>query len=166
MADSLGHSCIPTCRIPYLCLQPQPGLDPFVGQVAANMLQQSGSTYLQRGQDFVRSRMGFLSGSSMHYLFNVNGDYGELSSLSCENCSMAAARPSAAASCVQLDYCSAVCSICPQASCCRECLSEASAFLPRAGSQHQHAMFTVHCTHAARSVSHSCCKRLSASQQH
>ena len=81
MADSLGHSCIPTCRVPCLWLQPQPGLDPFVGQVAANMLQQSGSTYLQRGQDFVRSRMGFLSGSSMHYLFNVNGDYGELSSL-------------------------------------------------------------------------------------
>eukprot|EP00891_Asterochloris_glomerata_P003014 jgi/Astpho2/3014/e_gw1.00051.94.1_t len=39
------------------------------------MLQQSGSTYLQRGQDFVKSRMGFLSGSSMHYLFNVNGEY-------------------------------------------------------------------------------------------
>ena len=55
------------------------------------MLQQSGSTYLQRGQDFVRSRMGFLSGSSMHYLFNVNGDYGERSSLSCEHFSMAAA---------------------------------------------------------------------------
>ena len=97
---SVADLCTMSCRLPCLWLQPQPGLDPFVGQVAANMLQQSGSTYLQRGQDFVKSRMGFLSGSSMHYLFDVNGDYGELSSLSCEPCSMAAARPSAAANCV------------------------------------------------------------------
>lgn len=53
------------------------GLDPFVGGMAANMIQQQGSSYLQRGQEFMRTRMGFLSGSSMHYLFNVNGEYGE-----------------------------------------------------------------------------------------
>ena len=43
----------------------------------------------------------------------------------------------------------------------------ASACLPRAGSQYQHAMPIVHCKHhAARSVSHGCCQRLCATQQH
>ena len=41
------------------------------------MIQQQGSNYLERGQEFVKSRMGFINSSSLHYHFNVDADYGE-----------------------------------------------------------------------------------------
>lgn len=58
------------------------GNDPF-NSLAATMIQQSGSNYLERGQEFVKSRMGFINSSSLHYHFNVDAEYGEttLSSL-------------------------------------------------------------------------------------
>ena len=52
------------------------GNDPF-NSLAASMIQQSGSNYLERGQEFVKSRMGFINSSSLHYHFNVDAEYGE-----------------------------------------------------------------------------------------
>lgn len=43
--------------------------------MAGNMLQQSGSNYLQKGQAFMQSKMGFLSGGLLHYHFSITGDY-------------------------------------------------------------------------------------------
>ena len=54
------------------------GNDPF-NSLAAKMIQQSGSNYLERGQEFVKSRMGFINSSSLHYHFNVDAEYGETS---------------------------------------------------------------------------------------
>lgn len=53
------------------------GVDPFLVNMAGNMLQQSGSNYLQKGQAFMQSKMGFLSGGLLHYHFSITGDYGE-----------------------------------------------------------------------------------------
>ena len=53
------------------------GMDPFLTGVAGNMLRQQGQSYLQRGQAFMQSKMGFLSGSSLHYHFSINPEYGE-----------------------------------------------------------------------------------------
>ena len=52
------------------------GNDPF-NSLAATMIQQSGSNYLERGQEFVKSRMGFINSSSLHYHFNVDAEYGK-----------------------------------------------------------------------------------------
>lgn len=52
------------------------GNDPF-NNLAASMIQQQGSNYLERGQEFVKSRMGFINSSSLHYHFNVDAEYGE-----------------------------------------------------------------------------------------
>ena len=41
------------------------------------MIQQQGSNYLERGQEFVKSRMGFINSSSLHYHFNIDSEYGE-----------------------------------------------------------------------------------------
>ena len=41
------------------------------------MIQQQGSNYLERGQEFVKSRMGFINSSSLHYHFNVDTEYGK-----------------------------------------------------------------------------------------
>ena len=43
---------------------------------ASDMLQQSGASYLQRGQAFMQQRMGFMSTDVMHYFFNLNSEYG------------------------------------------------------------------------------------------
>ncbi|KAI3426106.1 hypothetical protein D9Q98_008485 [Chlorella vulgaris] len=51
------------------------GMDPFLTGVAGNMLRQQGQSYLQRGQAFMQSKMGFLSGSSLHYHFSINPEY-------------------------------------------------------------------------------------------
>lgn len=51
-------------------------VDPFLMGVAGNVLQQQGSNYLQKGQAFMQSKMGFLSGGLLHYHFSVTGDYG------------------------------------------------------------------------------------------
>ena len=40
-------------------------------------MRQQGQTYLQRSQAFMQSKMGFLSGGVMQYLFAVTPDYGE-----------------------------------------------------------------------------------------
>ena len=37
---------------------------------------QGGRNYLQRGQEFVQQRMGFLAGGALQHHFNVSGDYG------------------------------------------------------------------------------------------
>lgn len=58
------------------------GNDPF-NSLAATMIQQSGSNYLERGQEFVKSRMGFINSSSLHYHFNVDAEYGETTGQAC-----------------------------------------------------------------------------------
>lgn len=57
------------------------GQNAFMANLAGNMLQQSSSTYLQKGQAFMQSRMGFLSGTSLQYYFNVGSSYGAQPSL-------------------------------------------------------------------------------------
>jgi len=52
------------------------GLDPVMTGFASNVLQQGGRYYLQRGQEFVQQRMGFLAGGALQHHFNVSGDYG------------------------------------------------------------------------------------------
>jgi hypothetical protein len=52
------------------------GLDPVMTGFASNVLQQGGRNYLQRGQEFVQQRMGFLAGGALQHHFNVSGDYG------------------------------------------------------------------------------------------
>ena len=52
------------------------GLDPVMTGFASNVLQQGGRNYLQRSQDFVQQRMGFLAGGALQHLFNVSGDSG------------------------------------------------------------------------------------------
>lgn len=51
-------------------------MDPFLTGVAGNMLRQQGQSYLQRGQAFVQTRLGFLSGGSLHYHFSITPEYG------------------------------------------------------------------------------------------
>lgn len=51
-------------------------MDPF-GSIATSMLQQSGSNYLERGQEFVKSRM-LINSSSLHYHFDVDNEYGKV----------------------------------------------------------------------------------------
>lgn len=53
------------------------GLDPVMSGFASNVLQQGGRNYLQRSQEFVQQRMGFLAGGALQHHFNVSGDYGE-----------------------------------------------------------------------------------------
>lgn len=43
---------------------------------AGSVLRQSGENYLQRGQAFMQSRMSFMSTESLHYYYNLNGEYG------------------------------------------------------------------------------------------
>lgn len=50
----------------------------FGGGIAGNIMRQTGENYFQRGQAFVQSRMGFLSGGQMHYHFNLDSAYGTL----------------------------------------------------------------------------------------
>lgn len=54
------------------------GGDAFMTGFATDMLQQSGASYLQRGQAFMQQRMGFMSTDIMHYFFNLNTEYGEM----------------------------------------------------------------------------------------
>ncbi|KAH7624272.1 putative Protein YIF1B [Nannochloris sp. 'desiccata'] len=49
--------------------------DPFLSGMAGNVLRQQGQTYLQRSQAFMQSKMGFLSGGLMQYLFAVTPEY-------------------------------------------------------------------------------------------
>ncbi|KAK9840959.1 hypothetical protein WJX81_002630 [Elliptochloris bilobata] len=51
------------------------GLDPVMTGFASNVLQQGGRNYLQRGQEFVQQRMGFLTGGALQHHSNVSGDY-------------------------------------------------------------------------------------------
>lgn len=44
--------------------------------LAGTVLQQQGNSYLQKGQAFMQSKMGFLSGGVLHYHFSVTGQYG------------------------------------------------------------------------------------------
>ena len=52
-------------------------VDPFLSGVAGTMLRQQGQSYLQRSQAYMQSKIGFLSGSSIQYLFDVTPSYGE-----------------------------------------------------------------------------------------
>ena len=52
------------------------GSDAFMTGFAGSVLRQSGENYLQRGQAFVQSRMSFMSTDSLHYYYNLNGEYG------------------------------------------------------------------------------------------
>jgi len=54
------------------------GVDPFLSGVAGNVLRQQGQSYLQRSQAFMQSKMGFLSGGVIQYLFAVTPDYGAI----------------------------------------------------------------------------------------
>jgi hypothetical protein len=47
----------------------------FLSGVAGNVLRQQGQSYLQRGQAFMQSKMGFLSGSALHYHFSITPEY-------------------------------------------------------------------------------------------
>lgn len=51
--------------------------DSLVSGLAANVLQQQGENYFQRGQAFVQSKMGFLSSSNLQYHFNIDKTYGK-----------------------------------------------------------------------------------------
>lgn len=51
--------------------------DPFLSGMAGSMLRQQGQNYFQRSQAFVQSKMSFLSGSMIQYLFAVSSEYGE-----------------------------------------------------------------------------------------
>jgi len=51
-------------------------VDPFLSGVAGTMLRQQGQSYLQRSQAYMQSKIGFLSGSSIQYLFDVTPSYG------------------------------------------------------------------------------------------
>lgn len=62
------------------------GNDPF-NSLAASVIQQQGSNYLERGQEFVKSRMGFINSSSLHYHFNVDAEYGEMT-MACQHDSL------------------------------------------------------------------------------
>lgn len=53
-------------------------VDPFLSSMATNVLRPYGENYLQRGQAFMQSKMSFLSYGSMHYHFNISGEYGAL----------------------------------------------------------------------------------------
>lgn len=55
--------------------QPATFADPFLSGVAGNVLRQQGQSYLQRSQAFMQSKMGFLSGGTMTYLFQVTPEY-------------------------------------------------------------------------------------------
>jgi hypothetical protein len=55
-----------------------PGVDPFVAGVASNVFANQGQSYLQRSQAYVQSKMGFLSGGMVQYLFDVTPEYGML----------------------------------------------------------------------------------------
>lgn len=60
------------------------GVDPFLSGVAGDVLRQQGQTYLQRSQAYMQSKIGFLSGGTVSYLFAVTPEYGEwLPSLFC-----------------------------------------------------------------------------------
>jgi hypothetical protein len=50
-------------------------MDPFLGSVAGNLLQQQGQSYLARTQSYMQSKMGFLSGSVISRLFAVTTEY-------------------------------------------------------------------------------------------
>jgi hypothetical protein len=52
--------------------------DPFLSGMAGTMLRQQGQNYFQRSQAFVQSKMSFLSGSMIQYLFAVSSEYGGL----------------------------------------------------------------------------------------
>lgn len=43
--------------------------------IAGQLLQNSSSSYLQKGQAYVQSKIGLLSGSAVHYHFNVDSAY-------------------------------------------------------------------------------------------
>lgn len=55
--------------------QPASFTDPFLSGVAGNVLRQQGHSYLQRSQAFMQSKMGFLSGGTVVYLFQVTPEY-------------------------------------------------------------------------------------------
>lgn len=52
------------------------GQNALMANLAGNMLQQQGASYIQKGQAFMQSKMGFLSSSLLQYLFNVGSSYG------------------------------------------------------------------------------------------
>ena len=52
------------------------GSDAFMTGFATDVLQQQGTSYIQRGQAFMQQRMGFMSTDVMHYFFNLNTEYG------------------------------------------------------------------------------------------
>lgn len=53
------------------------GVDPFLSGVAGDVLRQQGQSYLQRSQAYMQSKIGFLSGGTVSYLFAVTPEYGE-----------------------------------------------------------------------------------------
>jgi hypothetical protein len=66
--------------------------------MAGNVLRQQGQSYLQRSQAFMQSKMGFLSGGTMQYLFSVTPEYGERAAARAGAALRARARPPPATS--------------------------------------------------------------------
>lgn len=54
------------------------GVDPFLSGMAGNVLRQQGQSYLQRSQAYMQSKIGFLSGGTISYLFSVTPEYGKI----------------------------------------------------------------------------------------
>lgn len=54
------------------------GVDPFLSGMAGNVLRQQGQSYLERSQAYMQSKIGFLSGGTISYLFSVTPEYGTI----------------------------------------------------------------------------------------
>ena len=62
------------------------GVDPFLSGVAGDVLRQQGQSYLQRSQAYMQSKIGFLSGGTISYLFAVTPEYGACVLMYCSTC--------------------------------------------------------------------------------
>lgn len=47
-----------------------------MNDLATGVLRSQGENYLQKGQAYVQSKMGWLSGGELRYLFDIDNAYG------------------------------------------------------------------------------------------
>ena len=50
----------------------------IMADFTTGLIRSQGETYFHKGQAYVQSRLGFLSTGDLHYLFDIDGAYGEL----------------------------------------------------------------------------------------